>query len=394
MPTSVCAISFKECWQDPSGVWKSTGGFPRQMGAIASLFDRMTLLVTRRAEPGEGGIPLPSAAEVVVLRRPQGEDFRRKVFVVAHLFEYLTVIARHARRADVVHVPPPGDIPLLGMIVGLALKRRLLVRYCGSWFPTAQTTMMNRVTRGLMALFAGGRNVMLATGIAAAPPARRMHWIFATATSREEVATVRPDLDRPSGRPLRLVYAGRLSRVKGVSILVEALRQLGMRNPELLARLELIVVGDGEERESLEAAVRTHGLRERVRFAGQLDRPSVIATLCQADICVLPSLTESFCKARIEAMLCGTPVLTTEAGFGRELVGSDGERGWLVTSGDAAELTEALANLVLEPRDWPAMRRRCRRFAEGLTLEAWAQQIGQLCARQWDLRLIEGKLVS
>lgn len=394
MTTRVCAVSFKECWQDAEGDWYSTGGFPLQMAAIASLFDRMTLLVTRRAEPGEGGVPLSPAAEVVVLRRPQGENLRRKLFVVTHLFEYLSLIARHARQADVVHVPPPGDIPLLGMLVALVLRKRLIVRYCGSWTKTDYTTLTNRVTRSLMRTFAGGRNVMLATGIAAVPPARRMNWIFATATTQEEVETVRPDLDRPAGRPLRLVYLGRLSRVKGVFILVEALHRLGMGNPELLARLELIVAGDGEERESLETAVRSYGLLERIRFAGQLDRPSLIATLCQADICVLPSLSESFCKARIEAMLCGTPVLTTEVGFGQELVGSDGERGWLVTSGDAAKLAEALARLVLEPRDWSALRRRCRHFAEGLTLEAWAQQIGQLCARQWNLRLVDGKLIA
>lgn len=391
METRVCAVSFKECWQDESGAWFSTGGFPLQMGAIASLFDRMTLLVTRRAEPGEGGIPLPPGAEVVVLRRLRGKDLRRKIFVVAHLLEYLSVIAGHARRADVVHVPPPGDIPFLGMIVGLALRRRLLVRYCGSWFPTSQTTTMNRVTRGVMRLFAGGRNVMLATGISATPPARGMSWIFATASTEEEVTTVRPDLDRPAGLPLRLVYAGRLSRVKGVFVLVEALRRLAERNPELLGRLELIVAGDGEERAFLETSVRAKGLAGTVRFAGQLDRPALMATLCRADVCVLPSLSESFCKARVDSMLCGTPVLTTEVGFGRELIGLDGERGWLVTSGDAEELARAFARLVDEPREWPALRHRCHTFAKGLTLEAWASEIGRLCASQWGVDLRDGK---
>jgi glycosyltransferase involved in cell wall biosynthesis len=390
--TRVCVVSHKECWQDESGAWLSTGGFPLQMGAIASLFDRMTLLVTRRAEPGEGGIALPPDAEVVILRKPRGEDLTRKLFVGAHLLQYLSVIARHVRRADVVHVPPPGDISLLGMIVGLVLRKRLLVRYCGSWFPTSETTTMNRVTQGLMRHFAGGRNVMLATGMAGAPPARRMNWIFATASTEKEAATVCPDLDRPPCRPLRLVYAGRISREKGLLVLVEALRWLAERRWGLPGRLEMTVAGDGPDRASLEASVGASGLTEIVRFAGQLDRHALTATLSRADVCVLPSLSESFCKARVEAMLCGTPVLTTEVGFGRELAGPDGERGWIVPTGDALELAEAIARLVEEPRDWPALRRRCHAFARGLTLEAWASEIGRLCASQWGVDLRNGKI--
>lgn len=394
MGTRICAVSHKECWQSPEGDWYSSGGFPLQMAAVASLFDSMTLLITRRDSPGEGGIRLPSGAEIIELRNPTGQDFRRKLSVLRNLRYYISTIAYHASRADVVHVSPPGDIPLLGMIVGLVLRKRLLVRYCGSWFSTSQTTTMNRVTRGLIRRFAGGRNVMLATGISETPPARGMNWIFATASTGEEVATVRPDLDRPAGRPLRLVYAGRLARVKGVLVLIEALRCLRERNRELLGRVELIMAGDGEERASLETSVRAEGLAGIVRFAGQLDRRALMATLSKADVCVLPSLSESFCKARLDSMLCGTPVLTTEVGFGRQLVGPDGERGWLVTSGDADELAQAFARLVEEPRDWPPLRRRCRAFAEGFTLEAWANEIARRCALQWGVPLRNGKLAS
>jgi glycosyltransferase involved in cell wall biosynthesis len=362
------------------------------MAAVASLFDSMTLLITRRESPGEGGIRLPSGAEIIELRNPTGQDFRRKLSVLRNLRYYISTIASHASRADVVHVSPPGDIPLLGMIVGLVLRKRLLVRYCGSWFSTSQTTAMNRVTRGLMRRFAGGRNVMLATGISETPPARGMNWIFATASTGEEVTTLRPDLNRPAGRLLRVVYAGRLARVKGVRILIEALRRLRERNRELLDRLELIMAGDGEERASLETSVRVEGLAGIVRFAGQLDRGALMATLSQADVCVLPSLSESFCKARLDSMLCGTPVLTTEVGFGRELVGPDGERGWVVTSGDAEELAQAFARLVEEARDWPLLRRRCRAFAEGFTLESWAKEIARHCALQWGVPLKNGKL--
>ena len=56
----VCAVSFKECWQDDDGRWLSYGGFPMQMTAIASLFDAMTLVIVN-GRPRAGGMPLPVA---------------------------------------------------------------------------------------------------------------------------------------------------------------------------------------------------------------------------------------------------------------------------------------------------------------------------------------------
>ena len=226
MGTRVCAVSFKECWQSPEGDWYSNGGFPLQMGAVASLFDAMTLLITRRDSPGEGGLRLPSGAEIIELRKPRGQNFRRKLSVLGNLHYYISAIARHALRADFIHVPPPGDIPLLGMLVAIVLRKRLIVRYCGSWVKTAQTTLMNRVTRGLMRAFAGGRNVMLATGEAEEPPAPGIAWIFATGISEQELRLTPPVTSRALSDPPQVAYVGRLSAEKGVAELIEALALL------------------------------------------------------------------------------------------------------------------------------------------------------------------------
>jgi glycosyltransferase involved in cell wall biosynthesis len=360
------------------------------MAAIASLFDRMTLLVTRRDEPGEGGIPLPATADVVILRSPQGQDFRRKLYVLRHLSEYVSVIARHVRRADVVHVPPPGDLTLLGMILGLALRRRLLVRYCGSWVRTSRTTTMNRVTRGLMRIFAGGRNVMLATGESDRSPAPGIHWIFSTGLSAEELRRLAPRTENGLFAPPRIVYVGRLSPEKGVINLIEAVAALGRDGFSPLPTVEIL--GDGPEREALEKRVRDLGLAERIRFTGQLDRRALSERLARADLCVQPSFSEGYSKAWLDAFAHGLPVLGSEAGAGRHVIGEDGERGWLVPPGNLARLEEKLRLVLQEPRDWAALRRRCRAFAEGRTLEAWARQIGQRCASQWGVDLRDGKL--
>ena len=87
------------------------------------------------------------------------------------------------------------------------------------------------------------------------------------------------------------------------------------------------------------------------------------------------------------------PVLGSEAGAARRVIGEEGERGWLAPPGDLERLQEKLRLVLREPRDWAGLRRRCRAFAEGRTLEAWARQIGEICASQWSVDLREGKLV-
>ncbi len=385
----VCVVSFKECWQDEAGGWLSYGGFPVQMGAIASLFDEMTLVIVG-VERRKGGILLPANAQVVPLRRPTGKDTRRKISVLAHLPYYLRMIAAHVRQTDVVYVPLPGDIPFLGMLVALVFRKRLIANYGGSWVRNSQTTLMNRVTKAWMRFFAVSKNIMLAVGEGEIPPARGIDWIFATALSRSELDRKSPVLDRGLSTPPRLAYVGRLSSEKGVAYLVEAVALLKGEGLGPIPTVTLI--GDGPERKALEAKVRDLGCDAVMAFAGQLNRTELSRHLHQADFCVQPSLTEGLSAAWLDAMAHGLPVLASEVGAARGVVGSRGERGWLVPPGDARTLATTLSKVLTAPVDWPALRRRCRAYAEARTLEAWAREIGQICERRWNMLLEEGKL--
>jgi glycosyltransferase involved in cell wall biosynthesis len=395
----VCAISFKECWRDASGRWMSDGGFPRQMTAIASLFDEMTLMTTV-VPARSGGIPLPETLRLVPLPRPVGIDARRKLSVAAALPRYARIMASEIRHADAVHVPLPGDLPFIGMVIAQMFRKPLLARYGSSWPINGETTVMNRVTKRWMRLAAGGRNVMLATGEDDAPPAPGMHWIFASAFWASELSTLCPRLDRGLSSPPRLVYAGRLSPEKGVAVLLRALVLLDVHAPGL--RPVLTLAGDGPERAALERDAARLLPAGRVVFRGQLDREALSRCLDDADVCVQPSLTEGFSKAWLDAMAHGLPVIASEVGAARAVIGAAGERGLLVPPGDPEALAEALARLLASSPspwqsqwpspDWPALRRRCHEYVQSRTLDAWAERAGSLCASQWHLSLVSGKL--
>ncbi len=367
----------------------SDGGFPLQMAAVASLFDATTLVVVEVA-PRSGGLALPADAAIVGLKSPKGADGSRKLSTMAGLGYYLKVISREVRKADVVHVPLPGDISLLGFVVALAFRKRVIGRYGSSWVLTRQTTAAQRVTRWFMRLSAGGRNVMLATGIGSAPPAPRMRWIFSTALSKADVASIRPDLDRALADPPRLVYIGRLSSEKGVRYLLQAmakLRESGMANMP-----HLTLLGDGPDRDRLERETQALAIQGHVTFAGYQNRASLSAYLRGADLCVQPSLTEGFSKAWLDALVHGVPVVSSRVGAAAAVIGDSGGRGWLVPPGNVDALANAIRSALSRDDAWPVLRRRCQAAAQDWTLEAWAQEIGAICAEQWGGTLAGGKL--
>lgn len=137
--------------------------------------------------------------------------------------------------------------------------------------------------------------------------------------------------------PGRFVFAGRLTRQKALETALAAL----VRLPE--ARLD--VVGDGPDRQSLEARAREYGLDGRVRFLGPLPRDEVLRRVAGADAMVLPSDWENLPHAAVEALAVGTPVVATAVGGVPEIVRDD-ENGLLVPPRSPEELAAALSRLL------------------------------------------------
>jgi glycosyltransferase involved in cell wall biosynthesis len=132
----------------------------------------------------------------------------------------------------------------------------------------------------------------------------------------------------------QVAYIGRLSSEKGVRGLLEAWRLARMEDYELL------VVGDGPERETLEAMCMPG-----VRFMGTMEHQAVLDTLRSVRSLVFPSLWfEGEPMIVIEALATGTPVLASNVGGIPELLGH-GSAGWLTNAGDADAWARSLKDL-------------------------------------------------
>jgi glycosyltransferase involved in cell wall biosynthesis len=109
------------------------------------------------------------------------------------------------------------------------------------------------------------------------------------------------------------------------------------------ARLRLVIVGGGPDREALESLARTLGVADRVLMTGIRDDVNVL--LRAADIFVLSSRTEAFPNVVLEAMATGLPVVTTDVGSVREMV-EEGTSAFVVSPEDEASLSDAIHRLV------------------------------------------------
>ncbi len=123
---------------------------------------------------------------------------------------------------------------------------------------------------------------------------------------------------------------------------------------------KLVLIGDGPDRADAERLSRELGISEHVRFLGK--QSALPQILSAADIFLLPSQSESFGLAALEAMSCGVPVVATNMGGIPEVV-SHGESGYIAELGDVKRLARYATELLTQPRRWEDFSRNARNRA-------------------------------
>ena len=310
------------------------GGTERQMIELVRRLDRARWTVHVACFEGKGAW-FPRAAEVAA----SVAEFPVRSFKSARTARHIAAFARWCRAVQVaiVHTTElysnifglPGAA-LAGVPVRIGNRREINPDKSG-----AQIAMQR-------AAYAFAHTVVANSRAAAARlraervPARKI----AIVPNGVDFDRVRDHQPRPRLR--KVVVVANLRREKGHDVLIDAAVDVLRRFPD--AAFE--IVGGGPELEPLLARAEQRGVLHAFTFLGHRD--DVPARLADADLFVLPSRSEAFPNAVLEAMAAGLPVVASGVGGILELV-DDGRTGLLAPAGEAQPLAEHIAALMADP---------------------------------------------
>ena len=226
---------------------------------------------------------------------------------------------------------------LLRLVLGIG-PFRLITAERTMEMEHASARIINRMTWRL-----GDRIVAVSDGVAAY--ARHAYGVSAVRirTIRNGVDLFPGELSRPRTGRAVIACVGRLERVKGQDLLLQA---VAMLPPDLRERVELLFLGEGSEAANLARLSEDLGLAKQTRWAGK--RADATPFYLESTCVVVPSRHEGLPNAALEAMAAGRPVIATRVGGTAEAV-EEGVTGFLVPPGDPGLLAEAIRTILADP---------------------------------------------
>jgi len=148
-------------------------------------------------------------------------------------------------------------------------------------------------------------------------------------------------------QPVTFIFVGRLEKIKGLDLLLRALALINQSLPSW----KLKIVGEGPERTNLEKLAIDLQIMDKVSFLGKKTGDDLAKEYRQADLFVLPSLTEGQPLTLLEAWSYGLPVLVTKVGHNPWMV-EEGMNGFLADAGSSASLQKTLLKAISYKEKW------------------------------------------
>jgi len=228
----------------------------------------------------------------------------------------------------------------LGMHAPLVVHRRVsfpvVSRFWNRW----------KYLRGVSAYFVVARGIgegLEHLGV----PKHRIHWVPSSvdlqALDRDLVAALPEGVPEPSAGEMLVTCIGALEKEKGQHLLLSCIPRL-LENPR---SLRFLFLGEGRDREKLEAMACSLGVQAHCHFAGFV---TPIAPILRRSTCVvLPTLSEGFSPAALESMAAGVPVIASATGGLLEII-APGEDGLLFSPANREELQQAIREVLDDPR--------------------------------------------
>jgi glycosyltransferase involved in cell wall biosynthesis len=380
--------------------------FASQIVQALSLKGVNASVITRQTEPASASAELLGL--VKVRRFPpagnlKGRGWRAVFPILGYLTRLALLLLREAGRYDIVVVSGAKVMPMIVVPVCLVMRKKCILRV-ESFFELKEAVsaeslrdMSGFSARALVGSIDGLRLYLLRKAAAVIAISTEIHaGLLSRGVSAARIHDIPNAVDLKKFRPVAaeeklrlaaklglpgdktlLIYAGRLSRAKGLPMLIEAWPTLIERHPELC----LLVVGSGgisfdNCEDYVKEFVRTHHLQNHVQFIGETS--SVHEYLQAADLFIFPTEYEGFSLALVEALGCALPVAVTSVGAAPDLI-QNGDNGFLFPPKDSAAMLAAIEAALAARQHWPEIGAAARASVTRFDLAVVADQYLALC---------------
>ena len=160
---------------------------------------------------------------------------------------------------------------------------------------------------------------------------------------------------------VRILTVARLVEEKGLKYSILSINEILKKSTAFT--LKYYIVGEGPLRETLNDLIKELKIENTVKILGSMDQTQVVKEMLNADIFLLPSISEVLPVVLMEAQAVGLPVIASNVGSIADII-LDGKSGYLVPEGDVAALTERLDYLIEHPEFWSDMGQRGSQFVK------------------------------
>lgn len=376
-------VSHKEIWKSDSETdkWMTDGGFAFHMWALSQLFGHTRLILPVKRNPSRKGEVQLSGnnVSVIPIETIGGAGLRRKINYLVWFFKHYFLIKKQIREADAVHIPIPSDIGTLAMILAHRMKKPLFIRYCGNWL--VSKTRAENWWHAYLEKIAGGKNVVLTTGVEDTAPSKAnaaIKWIFSSSLTEKEIIEMGESRAEYSVSPFVITIVCRQEKAKGTAEMLEALALLRAEGRDIKAK----VVGDGSALSYFRQLAAQLNITDSVEFTGKLNHEQVMGSLQSSQLFVFPTRSsEGFPKCVLEAMACGLPVVATPVSAIKHLLSAGG--GILISDTQANTIAQAIKDYMDNPSTWQEAQLTNIHVAKQYSLENWAREIGSHLEAAW-----------
>jgi len=171
-----------------------------------------------------------------------------------------------------------------------------------------------------------------------------------------------------TGRKNQLLAIGRLKFTKGYKYLIDAMKHVANR----YSNYNLVIIGDGPEREEREMQIQELELSQYIQLPGMVSRNRVVQLMSESKIFVMSSLFEGLPKVLLEAMACETPAVITKECNANDIIQG---RGLAVEAGNSLALSEAIIKLIEDEKLWNKFSDNCRSICDDFNWRKVAENV-------------------